>query len=65
MYYRVRWAGYTAADDTWEPARNLKACPSFIEEFLEQKKQLQEEKAKVQYFNLLCPAKLRYVQSEP
>jgi hypothetical protein len=31
MQYRVRWAGYSAADNTWEPRENLPA--SLIAEY--------------------------------
>jgi hypothetical protein len=29
--YQVRWRGYTAADDTWEPLSNLVGCEKMIE----------------------------------
>jgi hypothetical protein len=46
-YYRVRWRGYTKADDTWEPEKNIldadliNKFEQMANEKLEQKKQRQ------------------------
>jgi hypothetical protein len=31
--FRVRWSGYEATDDTWEPAKNLDTVPFLIKKF--------------------------------
>ena len=31
--YLVRWKGFTASDDTWEPASNLKNAKKAIQEY--------------------------------
>ena len=31
--YRVRWEGYTAADDTWEPEANLQGIIHLISDY--------------------------------
>jgi hypothetical protein len=31
--YKVRWKGYTAADDTWEPLPNLEGCAGLIKAY--------------------------------
>jgi hypothetical protein len=35
-WYKVRWKGYGAADDTWEPSANLEMAPEAILAFKEQ-----------------------------
>lgn len=43
MLYRVRWTGYTEADDTWEPIENLnEALLSDFEESLKQRRPRQQ-----------------------
>ena len=32
--YLVRWKGYSAADDTWEPASHLENAPEIVQEYL-------------------------------
>lgn len=32
MYYRIRWKGWTAKDDTWEPKSSLN-CPEIIKAY--------------------------------
>jgi chromobox protein 5 len=31
--FLVRWKGYSAEHDTWEPADNLTNCPSILEKY--------------------------------
>jgi hypothetical protein len=31
--YLIRWMGYTAADDTWEPEKHLENCPEVLKEY--------------------------------
>jgi transposase InsO family protein len=45
--FLVRWKGFTAADDTWEPEENLsKEVPALIHEFREQRRRAGEARAK-------------------
>jgi hypothetical protein len=51
IYYRVRWEGYTAKDDTWQPRETLN-CPELLKEYNEKiEKEImhrEEEKLKAQ-----------------
>lgn len=31
--YLIRWKGYTAVDDTWEPEKNLANCQEVLKEY--------------------------------
>ncbi|OWF46651.1 M-phase phosphoprotein 8-like [Mizuhopecten yessoensis] len=44
--YKVRWRGYGAADDTWEPIENLQSCLDLIEEFEKKRNEQQLKRAK-------------------
>ena len=32
--YKVRWAGYNATHDSWEPEGNLEGCKDKLQEYL-------------------------------
>lgn len=34
-FYLVKWLGYAEAQNTWEPADNLKTVKNMIEDFME------------------------------
>ncbi|KAM0753135.1 hypothetical protein T439DRAFT_378854 [Meredithblackwellia eburnea MCA 4105] len=39
LQYLIRWKGYTSADDTWEPAQNMREdVPDLVERYLKAKK---------------------------
>ena len=33
LWYKVRWAGYSLARDSWQPASDLTNCPDLIKQF--------------------------------
>merc|ERR1712061_948903 len=41
--YLIRWKGFSAEDDTWEPVTNLD-CPEIIEGYEEAKRKKKEQK---------------------
>lgn len=43
-WYQVKWKGWAAKHNTWEPKKNLSSCRDLIEEF----EKLANEKAKYQ-----------------
>ena len=34
LEYKVRWAGYTRAGDTWEPEENVAHCQEHIQDYI-------------------------------
>lgn len=32
--YKVRWAGYSVSDDTWEPEQSLVHCQEYIQQYI-------------------------------
>jgi len=35
--YLVKWEGYSAKDNTWEPRKNLQGCEALIADYMEDK----------------------------
>jgi hypothetical protein len=36
IFYRVRWKGYDAEDDTWQTARDLRNAPELLNQWKSQ-----------------------------
>ncbi|XP_013146866.1 PREDICTED: chromobox protein homolog 1-like [Papilio polytes] len=45
LHYLIRWKGYSADNDTWEPENTL-SCPELINKFNEEKENSKDEEAK-------------------
>ncbi|XP_014368867.2 chromobox protein homolog 1 [Papilio machaon] len=45
LYYLIRWKGYSADNDTWEPENTL-SCPELINKFNEEKENSKDEVGK-------------------
>ena len=43
-FYLVKWLGYPEAQNTWEPADNLKTVKNMIEEFMERFKNAKKDR---------------------
>ena len=40
VLYKVRWRGYTEADDTWEPEENLTGCQGLVAKFIRKREKV-------------------------
>ncbi|CAE1319828.1 unnamed protein product [Acanthosepion pharaonis] len=43
--YKVRWVGYPASNDTWEPRENLLPCIEMVEDFERDRQRLKKRRA--------------------
>lgn len=43
-HYLVKWLGYAEAQNTWEPAENLKTVKNMIDEFMEKFRNAKKER---------------------
>lgn len=46
-YYRVRWKGFGAEEDTWEPEENLFDCKNVLDQYWKKFKAEKAKKARV------------------
>lgn len=46
IHYRVKWQGFSSAEDTWEPVENLEGCNDLLAEFLAKEAEKEKKKEK-------------------